>query len=110
LKYRIFIHRRADADAHSMLLGISDISKEAAVRWYQHYLQAIETLEEFPERCPKIPEPHLFDVAVRHLLFGTRRRRFRIVFAVSGGAVHIFRIRHWARAPIGPDELMSGDV
>lgn len=55
--------------------------------------EQIETLEQFPERRPLIPENRILGSAYRHLLFG----HYRTIFRISGTTVTILRVVHGAR-------------
>ncbi|MDP8925057.1 MAG: type II toxin-antitoxin system RelE/ParE family toxin [Chloroflexota bacterium] len=64
-------------------------------------LQSIQTLADFPRRCPLACENDDFDVEVRQRLHGD----YRILFTVDGGTVRILHVRHGARRPLTPDEM-----
>jgi hypothetical protein len=51
-------------------------------------------------------ERDLLPQGVRQLLYGLgRKRTHRIVFAVDGDEVIVFRVRHTSQAALKPDEL-----
>jgi plasmid stabilization system protein ParE len=53
MSYRIEIASIAEAEADQAFLWTAQrVSQEAAGRWYQGLLQAIESLAEMPRRCP----------------------------------------------------------
>ena len=53
----------------------------------------IGTLEQFPERCPLIPENEQLATSYRHLLYGA----YRTIFRIAGTTVIILRIIHSSR-------------
>lgn len=55
-------------------------------------MQAIYSLEEFPERCPPIPEQGEIPFEIRQLIYFSHR----IIFAVEGEKerVVIYRVYH----------------
>ena len=69
-------------DAEEYVLFIREVKKEpaAAERWFRGLVQAIYSLEEFPERCPTIPEQREFQFEIRQLIYFSHR----IIFAVEG--------------------------
>lgn len=88
----------AEAELEAAYLWIAERNADAAVKWYNGILDAILTLETFPERCPLAPESDAFDHDIRQLLYGNRRHAYRILFDVSPGhTVRILHVRHSAR-------------
>ncbi len=60
------------------------------------------------ERCAIAPELEELNRGVRVLLFGRRRRTYKIYFLVSvepEPVVKVLHVRHWARKPVVGDEL-----
>lgn len=55
--------------------------------------EQIASLEQFPERCPRIPENEILGTAYRHLIYGA----YRTIFRVTGQRVIILRVIHGAR-------------
>jgi len=64
-------------------------------------VDAILSLENFPNRCPLAPESEDIGREIRQFLY----KRHRILFGVTGDVVQVFRIRHTARNKLSPDEL-----
>ncbi len=65
--------------------------------WHEELLQAIASLEEYPLRCPLVPEAEDASGKVRQLLCGTKRHAYRIIFEVEDHQVTILQVRHGAR-------------
>ncbi|QEG38507.1 type II toxin-antitoxin system RelE/ParE family toxin [Roseimaritima ulvae] len=68
-----------------------------ATEWYEQLFKAIASLQQMPERCPKVPEAELSRGGVRQLLFGLGARpTHRIVFHfdIDADTVTILRVRH----------------
>ena len=81
-------------------------SLEQAVRWYNGFLDAIESLIEDAERCPLAPENDAFQNEIRQLPFGLGRRpTHRAVFFTRDDIVYIFSIRHLAQDAISPEDI-----
>jgi len=68
-------------------------------------LDAAESLEFSPQRCPLAPENGAHGLELRQLLSGS----YRLIFAIQDDLVVVMRIRHTARAPMTPDELLPSD-
>lgn len=97
MSYEVLIMPSAEAEFEAAYLWIAERNPDAAVKWYNGVLDALLTLETFPERCPLAPERDAFDHEIRQLLHGNRRHAYRILFDVEGRNVRILHIRHGAR-------------
>ena len=105
MKYRVIIEARAMEDLESIVEWIAQDSEVAARHWYGSVTDAIESLEEFPARCPMAPESSFVRREIRQLLHGASRKAYRILFTICEDAVHVLHVRHWARNWMGPEEL-----
>ena len=68
-----------------------------APEWHAGLLQAIASLEEFPLRCPIIPEPEGEQLGIQYLLCGSKRHAYRIIFSIDGATINVLQVRHAAR-------------
>lgn len=66
--------------------------------WLDGLLKALDTLKQFPNRCPLAPEHDEFEEEVHQLLYGKRNNAYRILFTVQGETVYILHVRHHAQA------------
>lgn len=113
MAYRVDISQPATADAENALLWIRTGSPEKAVVWFQGLLEAVFSLEQFPERCSLAPESRAFLVEVRQLLYGKRRQQYRILFGISidpetdENVVLIYRIRRSAQRHLTGLEIIG---
>src|SRR5690349_12985481 len=106
MPYAVRITRRALREIDEVLGWLAQHSPAGASRWYRRLLQAIESLQDNPERCPLAPENEWYSGGeLRQLLHGKRRDVYRILFEIRGTTVYILRVRHGARDVLGPDEL-----
>lgn len=69
-----------------------------ASEWLDGLIESIESLSEFPDRCPIAPE-NLYikkdaEFLIRHFIY---KRTFRIIFVVVKDEVRILNIKHSAR-------------
>jgi plasmid stabilization system protein ParE len=86
------------ADAHRWLI---ERDPEAAHRWFNSIYETIGSLAIFPDRCPLAPESRFFNCEIREAFHGRRQNKYRILFTVAAGKVHILHVRHGARLALG---------
>ena len=81
-------------------------SAEQAARWYDGFLEAIESLSDDPARHPLAPENGKFPYELRELHFGLGpRTTHRAVFTIRSEAVVVLAVRHAAQRDIVPEDL-----
>jgi len=92
-----------DAEEYVLFIREKNQEPDAADRWFRGLVRAIYSLEEFPERCPIIPEQRNFGFEIRHLIYFSHR----IIFSIQPAAerVLIYRVYHGARLPLLPEDL-----
>jgi plasmid stabilization system protein ParE len=101
MAYRVSLTRSAEEDAYAAYEFIRADSKQEADRWLESLFEVILSLNEFPERCPVIPEAPRIGLPLRHIVHGI----YRIVFEVDedaseGPTVLVLRVRHGMRKRI----------
>lgn len=107
MTYRVVIQPSAGVEIEQAYLRIALDAPDTATRWYNDLLVAIESLASFPLRCSLAPEDEAFNVKIRHLLYGRKRRRYRALFTIAKDTVHVLHFRHWAQRPMTRDEVKS---
>jgi plasmid stabilization system protein ParE len=101
--YRLRVTARAVADADESYAWIVEhASLDQAERWYQGLFKQMETLTKHPTRCPRVAESDKFPEELRQLLYGKRKNKHRIIFAVRDGDVVVLFIQHSARQELEP--------
>jgi plasmid stabilization system protein ParE len=103
-QFRVIILPAAERDIADAYEWIAERDSQAANRWYNRLLDVIDSLESMPLRCPIAPERKFFNAEIREIFHGRRQHRYRILFTVSGDAVHVLHVRHGARVPLGGDD------
>ncbi len=68
-------------------------------RWLRQLYSQIDTLEQFPERCPRALESEFLGEDLRQLIFKSHRVVFRVDKASS--TVHVLHVRHAKRRAAG---------
>jgi plasmid stabilization system protein ParE len=69
------------------------LAGETALLWPEGLREKIDTLSEWPDRCPLALESKSLPFEMRQLLYGRKPRIYRILFAIDGNTVHILYIR-----------------
>jgi plasmid stabilization system protein ParE len=104
MTYQVLITQRAARDLDEAYRWCAERAPEAAVRWYNGFLDALYSLAANPERCQLAPETRKLSANVRQLLYG-RRRSYRALFLVREHTVVVLHIRHTARREATLDEI-----
>jgi plasmid stabilization system protein ParE len=105
MAYRVELTGRAEQDLRYVFERISADDSAVAALWYFGLEDAIRTLGSFPRRCPIAPESRTSKVELRHLLYGSKRDVYRVIYDIdeSRKLVRVRAIRHSAM-----DEFMIG--
>jgi plasmid stabilization system protein ParE len=103
MTYQVIIEAQAQADMEEAYRRLAADSLEQAAQWYNGLVDAITSLATLPQRCPFAPENTFFPEEIRHLLYGKRSSRYRILFTIAPHTVHVLHIRHGARQPLRPE-------
>jgi plasmid stabilization system protein ParE len=100
-RWTVLVELPAQHDIEAAYLWIAERDSEAADRWFNSLYETIGALELFPERCPLAPESSFYDREIREAFHGRRQYKYRILFTVTEGEVHILHVRHGARLTLG---------
>lgn len=93
MAYQVLYRKRAERD-------LEKLAEAATPEWFDGLCDAIESLAEFPDRCPLAADPGLRRKSVRQLLYGEGRSIYRSLYRVKKESVQILTIRHGHRRPI----------
>jgi plasmid stabilization system protein ParE len=106
MSYRVIFQPRASRDLQLAARWVLDESRSSttAIRWLRRIRTKIDTLKEFPERCPVDPDSDLYGGNVRMLLYGKRRGTYRILFTIKDQDVHILAIRHTSQRSLADED------
>jgi plasmid stabilization system protein ParE len=106
MKYEVFLTDRALQDLDAAFEWYKANAPEVAGRWYNGFLDALQSLEENPALHALARENHLFPVEVRNLLYGVgRRKTHRAIFVIRPDKVVVEAIRHFSQRDIIPEDL-----
>jgi plasmid stabilization system protein ParE len=98
MNYQIEILPQALSEIEDSFRWLADhINATTAEPWYEDLLNAIRSLESFPNRCTLAPEAKEFQQEIRQLLIG-KAKNYRVLFIVQADRVFILHVRHSRRA------------
>jgi toxin ParE1/3/4 len=102
MAYRVDLTERAARNLRRIYQDINAEDAEQARDWFNGLEKAVFSLDEHPARGAPIPEGG----DMRHLLYGHRRHRYRIIYVIDerSRVVTVLHIRHGARAAFTSDE------
>jgi plasmid stabilization system protein ParE len=103
--YKVVLTDRAARDIDQAYCWYADHAPEAAARWYNGFLDALDKLAINPERCPIASESGKLHTEIRQLLYG-KQRSYRALFIIREQTVIVLHIRHTARRESLPEELL----
>jgi len=88
--YQVNLTHRALHDLASIYRRIEAEISSQSLRWFNGLEKAINSLQEYPNRSPVIPE----DKRLRHLLYGKKPHVYRIIYEFkedtnTGNVLHI---------------------
>lgn len=92
-KFKVLITKHAEDDIESIWQYIAIDSVDRASEFIAQIEQKLNTLHNFPKRCPIIAESELLAVEYRHMVIGN----YRIILRIEGETVFIMRVVHSAR-------------
>ena len=92
-KYQVEVTPSAERDTEEIWTYISHDSPAKASLFILQLEKQLKTLEQFPLRCPLIPENEVLGTSYRHLLYGD----YRSVIKILEKTVYVMRIIHGSR-------------
>ena len=104
-KYRLIIQPPALEDLEAAYQWIHQRAPQAAARWFNGFVEALNTLTEFPNRCGLAPENDAVEPEIRQLLYGGRSGAYRALFTITEREDRVLHIRHAARTTLSPEDL-----
>lgn len=99
MAYAVELTRRAERDLVDLYEFLCAEHSAVARRWFNGLEKAIQKLEQLPRRCPSAPESRIADRHVRHVLYGTKPKIYRVIYEIdeSHQTVRVLTVRHGAR-------------
>lgn len=105
MKYNVIIQPPALDDIEVAHQYIYQRAPSRANNWLNKLFEAIESLEEFPGRCPRAPESAEVGQEIRQLLYGKRGGIYRVLFMIIENKVRVLHVRHGARQHLKRGEI-----
>ncbi|HZL56651.1 MAG TPA: type II toxin-antitoxin system RelE/ParE family toxin [Bryobacteraceae bacterium] len=95
MAYRVSLSLPAETDAYAAFERIREAAPRHAEKWLTRLFVAILTLDQNPIRCPVIREAPELGFTARHLLYGSGRGAYRIIFHIREDERHVQVLRIW---------------
>jgi plasmid stabilization system protein ParE len=113
MAYLVSITPRAERDLMGIYVRTNWEGSAAAEKWYWGLRDAVQSLENRPNRCPIIPEHRKRKSGeprggrIRHLLYGRQPHAYRVIYRVreKQRRVEVLHIRHGARQKVKASRL-----
>ena len=107
MAYQVVLTDTAKADADQLYRWVVDAAPTHGPKWFDQLVLSLQSLNRFPNRCPRAREADRVRANVRCLLFGRGRNRYRILYEVDEAreTVWILHIRHGSRRDMEADEI-----
>jgi toxin ParE1/3/4 len=99
VSYQIIIEKDAEQDIDAATAWLAQYEPAKAVAWHFDVMEAIDSLQTFPLRCPLAPESETYGRAIRHLIF----KNYRILYLVVRQTVYVLRVRHSRQDTLTPN-------
>ncbi len=109
MKYDVRFQPAAAKDLDEAYLHAAKHAPQTAARWLNRFQNALQTLEQNPERCALAPENRWSHRELRQYLYGKRPHVYRAVYTIEAHTVWIIRIRRAARRLLSKTELGEDD-
>ncbi len=109
-KYQLIIQPPAFDDLDEAYQWIKARSPEAAAKWFNGFVEALNSLTTAPERCSLAPENDAVEPEIRQLLYGRRGGVYRALFTITGSQIRVLHIRHAARQSMLPEDISSDEL
>ncbi len=100
MSYQIILEADAEQDIDAATAWLAQYEPAKAVARHFDVMEAIDSLQTFPLRCPLAPESVTYGVAIRQLIF----QNYRILYLVVRQTVYVLRVRHGRQDTLTPDE------
>jgi plasmid stabilization system protein ParE len=86
MKFQVLVTERAERELNETTDYIAKEAPNAAQRWHDGFILALESLRQNPTRCSKARENARFPFDLYQLLYGPRNSH-RAIFTIRGVAI-----------------------
>ncbi|HMV51906.1 MAG TPA: type II toxin-antitoxin system RelE/ParE family toxin [Blastocatellia bacterium] len=105
MSYKVEIAKKAQQEVRQVVHWLTQHSPGKAAIWHFDFLEKVDSLENFPARCPLAPESKIHGREIRHLIFD----KYRILFVIEDETVYVLRVRHQSQDMLKADEMLEDD-
>jgi plasmid stabilization system protein ParE len=95
--YTVLVSPEAKTEMDQAYDWLASQTPQHAPEWHDNLIEAFNSLEINPSRCPIILMDDDTGEEYRQLLFGNKRHAYKIIFTIRGANVWIGHIVHAAR-------------
>lgn len=110
MKFRVEVTESAQEQIEKYYNWYQESIPSFAAPWLDKLFETLDTLKQFPNRCQLAPEHDEFREEVRQLLYGKRRKAYRILFTLQNDTVYVLYVRHHAEARLTAEEIYGEEL
>jgi len=97
MAFRVEFTPRARTDLDELYNWVSENAPYRGPLWFDRFEATILSLKTFPERCSAVESLSTSEHTIRQLVFGRKKHRYVVYYAVFGDVVRILHVRHGVR-------------
>jgi len=97
MAYQVEFTPRAISDLDEIYRWVTANAPYGGPLWFDRFEGTILSLRGSPERCPAVSSLSTPEDTIRRLVFGRKRNRYVVYYAVFGDVVRVLHVRHGAR-------------
>jgi len=102
MNYRLIIQPNALDDLEAAYQWLQVRAPAHAVKWFNGFVDALEQLKTSPESFALSLDIGDAPYPIRELLYGKRKSKYRIIFAIRNEDVVVLYVHHAARKDLEP--------
>ena len=105
MAFQVKTTKSAERQIETIYLWLKKRNPIYADEWFKGLMNEIASLQEKPRRCSLAKEKEVFSEEVRQLLYGKKRKRYRVLFTIREDIVYILFVRHTAQALLTEEDI-----
>jgi plasmid stabilization system protein ParE len=106
MKFQVTVLPQAQKEVEQIYSWIAEGSIDGAIRWYEKFLESLESLKTYPESCSLAPENDHVRQKIRDPISRTRRGNpYRVLFVINEKQVQVLHIRGTGQRLLDSDEI-----
>lgn len=105
MAFQVKTTKSAERQIENIYLWLKKRNPIYADEWFKGLMNEIASLQEKPRRCSLAKEKEVFSEEVRQLLYGKKKKRYRVLFTIRENIVYILFVRHTAQALLTEEDI-----